>query len=175
MNNILDFINIIPNYPKPGISFHDITSLLENPLAYSKSISLLVNKFRHIRFTKVVGIESRGFLFGAPVALEMSVGFVAVRKSGKLPRDVIREKYVLEYGIDTLEIHRDAITPNDKVLIIDDLLATGGTACATVNLIRNLGGYVKNAAFIINLHNSGGKKRLNRIGVESFSLVNVFE
>jgi len=121
--------------------------------------------------TKVVGTEARGFLFGAPVALELGVGFVPVRKPGKLPRETIAENYELEYGTDQLEIHVDAIQPGDKVLVVDDLLATGGTIEATVKLIRRLGGEVTDAAFIINLFDIGGEQRLEKMGVKSYSLV----
>ncbi|MDN5987991.1 MAG: adenine phosphoribosyltransferase, partial [Hafniaceae bacterium] len=144
-------IKTIPDYPKPGILFRDVTSMLEDPKAYALSIELLVERYRNTGVTKVVGTEARGFLFGAPVALALGVGFVPVRKPGKLPRATLSESYELEYGTDTLEIHQDAIQPGDNVLVIDDLLATGGTIEATVKLIRRLGGVVTDAAFIIDL------------------------
>lgn len=137
---IKDSIKTIPDYPKAGILFRDVTSLLENPKAYSASIELLSEHYSESGVTKVVGTEARGFLFGAPVALALGVGFVPVRKPGKLPRETISESYELEYGTDTLEIHTDSIQPGDKVLVVDDLLATGGTIEATVKLIRRLGG-----------------------------------
>lgn len=137
---IKDSIKTIPDYPKAGILFRDVTSLLENPKAYSASIKLLSEHYSESGVTKVVGTEARGFLFGAPVALALGVGFVPVRKPGKLPRETISESYELEYGTDTLEIHTDSIQPGDKVLVVDDLLATGGTIEATVKLIRRLGG-----------------------------------
>ena len=121
-------------------------------------------------FNKVAGTEARGFLFGAPLAIEMGIGFVPVRKPNKLPREVVSECYELEYGTDTLEIHKDAIQPGDKVLLIDDLLATGGTIAASAKLIRRLGGEVEHAGFIINLPDLGGREKLDQIGVESFSL-----
>lgn len=164
-------IKTIPDYPKPGIFFRDITSLLENPQAYAASIELLVDHYRHHGLTKVVGTEARGFLFGAPVALALGLGFVPVRKPGKLPRAVLSESYELEYGVDKLEIHQDAIAPGDRVLVVDDLLATGGTIEATIKLIRRLGGEVKDAAFIINLADLGGEERLERMAVDSYSLV----
>lgn len=136
---IKDSIKTIPDYPKAGILFRDVTSLLENPKAYSASIELLSEHYSESGVTKVVGTEARGFLFGAPVALALGVGFVPVRKPGKLPRETISESYELEYGTDTLEIHTDSIQPGDKVLVVDDLLATGGTIEATVKLIRRLG------------------------------------
>ncbi len=167
---IKDSIKTVPNYPKPGIMFKDITSLMENPKAYKETINCFVEKYRDVGFTKVVGTESRGFLFGAPLALELGLPFVPVRKPGKLPREVIGESYVLEYGEDTLEIHTDAITSGDRVLVIDDLLATGGTIAATVSLIRRLGGEVNHAGFVINLPAVGGEKRLAEIDVETFGV-----
>ncbi|MGL9774356.1 MAG: adenine phosphoribosyltransferase [Sodalis sp. (in: enterobacteria)] len=164
-------IKSLPDYPKPGILFRDVTSLLENSRAYAASIALLADRFRDAGLTKIVGTEARGFLFGAPVALALGLGFVPVRKPGKLPRETISENYVLEYGTDSLEIHKDAIVPGDKVLVVDDLLATGGTICATVKLIRRLGGEVQDAAFVINLADLGGETLLNSIGVASHSLV----
>ncbi len=164
-------IKTIPDYPKPGILFRDVTSLLEAPEAYALSIQLLTDRYRDSGVTKVVGTEARGFLFGAPVALALNVGFVPVRKPGKLPRATLSESYELEYGTDKLEIHADAIHPGDKVLVIDDLLATGGTIEATVKLIRRLGGEVTDAAFVIDLPALGGEARLEAQGVHCFSLV----
>ncbi|AHF77982.1 Adenine phosphoribosyltransferase [Sodalis praecaptivus] len=164
-------IKSVPDYPKPGILFRDVTSLLEDPHAYAASIALLADRYRDAGLTKIVGTEARGFLFGAPVALALGLGFVPVRKPGKLPRETISENYVLEYGTDSLEIHKDAIVPGDKVLVVDDLLATGGTIGATVKLIRRLGGDVQDAAFVINLADLGGETLLNGIGVTSYSLV----
>lgn len=168
---IKDSIKTIPDYPKPGILFRDVTSLLEDPKAYAESIKLLADRYRDAGVTKVVGTEARGFLFGAPVALVLGVGFVPVRKPGKLPRETISETYDLEYGTDSLEIHVDAIQPGEKILVIDDLLATGGTIEATAKLIRRLGGEVTDAAFIINLPELGGEKRLNSLNINCYSLV----
>ena len=145
-------IKSIQDYPKPGILFRDVTSLLEDPKAYALSIDLLVERYKNAGITKVVGTEARGFLFGAPVALGLGVGFVPVRKPGKLPRETISETYDLEYGTDQLEIHVDAIK-------------------ATVKLIRRLGGEVADAAFIINLFDLGGEQRLEKQGITSYSLV----
>lgn len=163
-------IKSIPDYPKPGILFRDVTSLLEDANAYRETIQLLVEKYKDMGFTKVVGTEARGFLFGAPLALELGVGFVPVRKPGKLPRKTIGQSYDLEYGTDELQIHVDSIEAGDKVLVVDDLLATGGTIEATVKLIRQLGGTVEHAAFVINLPELGGDKRLEALGLNVFSI-----
>lgn len=164
-------IKAVPDYLQPGMLFRDITSMLEEPKAYALSIALLVEHYSGAGITKVVGTEARGFLFGAPMALALEVGFVPVRKPGKLPRATLSERYELEYGSDVLEIHQDAIQPGDKVLIVDDLLATGGTVEATVKLIRRLGGEVSDAAFVIDLPALGGEVRLNQMGVHCYSLL----
>ncbi|MBB1465724.1 MULTISPECIES: adenine phosphoribosyltransferase [Vibrio] len=163
-------IKSIPDYPKAGILFRDVTSLMEDPVAYKATIDLLVDTYKGMGFTKIVGTEARGFLFGAPLALELGVGFIPVRKPGKLPRQTVAQSYELEYGTDTLEIHTDAIVEGDKVLMVDDLLATGGTIEATTKLIRQLGGVVEHAAFVINLPEIGGDKRLQGLGLEVFSI-----
>ncbi len=147
-----------------------MTSLLENPKAYSASIKLLSEHYSESGVTKS-WVLKLAVLFGAPVALALGVGFVPVRKPGKLPRETISESYELEYGTDTLEIHTDSIQPGDKVLVVDDLLATGGTIEATVKLIRRLGGEVVHAAFIINLPELGGEARLTQQGIHCYSLV----
>ena len=165
-------IKSIPNYPKEGIIFRDITTLLEVPAAFKATIDLIVEQYRDKGITKVLGTESRGFIFGAPVALALGLPFELVRKPKKLPRETISQSYQLEYGQDTLEMHIDAISDGDNVLIIDDLLATGGTVEATVKLVQRLGGVVKHAAFVINLPELGGEKRLNNLGVDCYTLVN---
>jgi len=165
-------IKSIPNYPKEGIIFRDITTLLEVPAAFKATVDLIVEQYRDKGITKVLGTESRGFIFGAPVALALGLPFELVRKPKKLPRETISQSYQLEYGQDTLEMHVDAISKGDNVLIIDDLLATGGTVEATVKLVQRLGGVVKHAAFVINLPELGGEKRLNNLGVDCYTLVN---
>ena len=165
-------IKSIPNYPKEGIIFRDITTLLEVPAAFKATVDLIVEQYRNKGITKVLGTESRGFIFGAPVALALGLPFELVRKPKKLPRETISQSYQLEYGQDTLEMHIDAISEGDNVLIIDDLLATGGTVEATVKLVQRLGGVVKHAAFVINLPELGGEKRLNNLGVDCYTLVN---
>ena len=159
-------IKSIPDYPKEGIIFRDITTLLEVPAAFKATIDLIVEQYREKGITKVLGTESRGYIFGAPVALALGLPFELVRKPKKLPRETISQSYQLEYGQDTLEMHVDAISEGDNVLIIDDLLATGGTVEATVKLVQRLGGVVKHAAFVINLPELGGEKRLNNLGVD---------
>ena len=163
-------IKTVPDYPVPGIMFRDVTSLMENAAAYLATIDLLVEHYRDAGFTKIVGTESRGFLFGAPLALALNLPFIPVRKPGKLPREVLSESYSLEYGEDKLEIHTDAIQKGDKVLMVDDLLATGGTISATAKLITRLGGDATHAAFVINLPEIGGEKRLTEQGITLFSL-----
>ena len=165
-------IKSIPNYPKEGIIFRDITTLLEVPEAFKATIDLIVEQYRDKGITKVLGTESRGFIFGAPVALALGLPFELVRKPKKLPRETISQSYQLEYGQDTLEMHVDAISEGDNILIIDDLLATGGTVEATVKLVQRLGGVVKHAAFVINLPELGGEKRLNNLGVDCYTLIN---
>lgn len=163
-------IKAIPDYPKPGILFRDVTSLIENPAAFHQSIQLLAEPFKNKGYTKVVGTEARGFLFGAPVALALGLGFVPVRKPGKLPRATLAQSYELEYGEDTLEIHQDALSTGDKVLLIDDLLATGGTIEATAKLVRALGADVEDAAFVVALPDLGGIERLQSVGLKSYYL-----
>jgi len=171
LDYIRNAIKTIPNYPKEGIMFRDVTSLIEDPKAFVLVINEWQQRFENLGITKVVGTEARGFIFGAPLAVALGVGFVPVRKPGKLPREVISETYELEYGMDTLEIHTDAIQAGDKVLLVDDLIATGGTAEASVKLIRQLGGEINYAAFVINLVDLPGAKKLTTLGVESTCLV----
>jgi len=164
-------IKSIPDYPKPGILFRDITSLVEHPQAFAQTIELLVEFARQSGVDKVAGTEARGFIFGAPVAAALGVGFIPVRKSGKLPRAVVEEHYDLEYGRDCLQMHEDAIQPGERVLVIDDLLATGGTVEAAVKLVRRCGGEVTQAAFVISLPDLGGEQRLQAMGIEVMSLI----
>lgn len=167
---IKSVVKSVPDYPKLGVLFRDVTSVLEDHKAFSSTINLLLDKYSPMGFDKIAGTEARGFLFGAPLAIQMGVGFIPVRKPNKLPRDVLSESYQLEYGTDTLEIHKDAVEEGDKVLLIDDLLATGGTISATANLIRNLGGVVEHAGFVIDLPDLGGAARLRDNGITPFSI-----
>ena len=149
--NYKKLIREVPDYPKPGILFYDITTLLQDPVAFRSVIDELTALYREKKIEKVVGIESRGFIFGCPLAHQLGAGFVPVRKPGKLPADIFEVKYNLEYGSNSLAVHRDAIMPSERVLIVDDLLATGGTAAATVNLVRQLGGEIIGVAFLVEL------------------------
>lgn len=164
-------IKSVQDYPKPGILFRDVTSLMQDGAAFAAVIDHLKQHYSGRGITKIVGTESRGFIFGAPLAYAMGVAFVPVRKPGKLPRETIAESYQLEYGQDTLEIHLDAIAPEDKVLLVDDLLATGGTIDATTKLVRRLGGQVTDATFVVNLPDLGGQQRLEALGLTVHSLV----
>ena len=164
-------IRAIPDFPKPGILFRDITPLLNNPDALGEAVRRMAEPYRDAGIDVVAAAEARGFIFASPLALALHAGFVPVRKPGKLPFDTHAFHYELEYGTDQLEIHVDAIKPGDKVLVVDDLLATGGTIEATVKLIRRLGGEVTDAAFIINLFDLGGEQRLEKQGITSYSLV----
>jgi adenine phosphoribosyltransferase len=171
LTKLRDTIKTVPNYPKEGIMFRDVTSLMQNGEAFAQVIDLFKAKFADAGITTIVGTEARGFIFGAPLAYAMGVSFVPVRKPGKLPREVLSQDYDLEYGTDTLQIHTDAITDKDNVLLVDDLLATGGTMEATANLVRKLGGTVHGAAFVVTLPELGGEKRLADLDVEITTLV----
>ena len=153
-------IRHIPDFPKPGILFYDITTLLQDPAGLRAAIDSMALPFKDQQIDMVVGIESRGFIFGAPVADRLGAGFAPVRKSGKLPSACVRESYALEYGTDTLEIHEDAVRKGQRVLIVDDLLATGGTARAATDLVKKIGGTVHGLAFLIELVGLHGRARL---------------
>jgi adenine phosphoribosyltransferase len=168
--NINDYIRTIPDYPKPGIQFRDVTSLWQNAQGFRRTVDALVSPYAGLRIDKVVGIEARGFVLGGAVAHQLSVGFVPVRKKGKLPYHTLSADYSLEYGTDTLEIHQDAILPDEQVLIVDDLIATGGTIQAAIQLVRNLGGNVVGCSFIIDLPDLGGSKKIEAMNVPIMSL-----
>ncbi|MED3720672.1 adenine phosphoribosyltransferase [Geobacillus stearothermophilus] len=158
--DLKQYITIVPDFPKPGIMFKDITTLMDNGLAYKYAIDQIVQYVREKQIDIVVGPEARGFIIGCPVAYALGVGFAPVRKEGKLPREVVRVEYGLEYGTDVLTMHKDAIKPGQRVLITDDLLATGGTMRATIDLVEQLGGVVAGLAFLIELTELGGRKKL---------------
>jgi len=162
-------IRDIPNFPKPGIIFKDITPLLGNGRLFKQTIDLLADRYRPQEVDIILGIESRGFIIGAALAYRLEAGFCIVRKPGKLPYETHRASYLLEYGSDTLEVHRDALQPNARVLIVDDLLATGGTASAAAELVQKLGGRVVECAFVIELSFLKGREKLKPHGV--FSLI----
>jgi len=164
---VRDHIRAIADYPEPGVTFRDITPLLGNAAAFGRAIDDLVTKFHDVEVSRVVGIESRGFILASPVAYRLRAGFVPVRKAGKLPWAVAREEYQLEYGSDRLEIHRDAIHPDEPILIVDDVLATGGTALATSRLVEALGGKVVGIGVMIELDGLGGREKLSGHRVES--------
>ena len=169
--DIKRYIRTIPDYPKPGILFRDITTLLANKHAFRAAVDELMWPFLDADIDFVVGIEARGFILGGAVAHELGRGFVPIRKQGKLPFKVIGQDYQLEYGVDTIEIHADAIRKGDRVLLIDDLIATGGTAGAAIDLIRKSGGDVVAAAFVIDLPDLGGAQKLKDKGVKVHTLV----
>ncbi|MCU4674979.1 adenine phosphoribosyltransferase [Catenovulum sp. 2E275] len=164
-------IKAIPDYPKPGIIFRDVTSLVEDGAAFKKAVECLAQPYLNKGITKVVGTEARGFIFGSAVANILNTGFVLARKPNKLPRETISQTYQLEYGEDELHIHKDSLNPTDTVLLVDDLIATGGTIEATVKLVRQLGAQVEDAAFVIALPALGGEQKLRNLGVEPYSLV----
>jgi adenine phosphoribosyltransferase len=160
-------IRDIPDFPKPGILFKDITTLLQDGPAFRKSIDALAERCRRLRPDVVVGMESRGFIFGAPVAYALGIGFVPVRKLGKLPAATISEAYELEYGTNTVEMHRDGITAGQRVVIVDDLLATGGTCRATIKLVERLDGLVAGVAFLVELTFLNGRQQLAGYPIET--------
>jgi len=162
--DIRETIRTIPNHPKPGIMFRDITTLLGNARAFRRAVDELVQPYAGIRIDKVAGIEARGFILGGAVAHQLSTAFLPVRKKGKLPWKTIRQEYALEYGTDEVEIHADAIKKGDQVVIVDDLVATGGTAEAAIKLVERAGGIVIGLSFVIDLPELGGAEKLRKLG-----------
>ena len=167
MDKIKNAIRDIPDFPKEGIVFKDITPLLGDPEAFRRTIDLLVERYRDQGIDRVLGVESRGFLFAAPLAYLLNAGLVIVRKPGKLPYDSISESFELEYGTDTLEIHQDAVSPGQRVLVVDDLLATGGTVAAVTRLIARMGATVAECAFVVELDFLNGRDKLGDVPVHS--------
>jgi adenine phosphoribosyltransferase len=153
-------IRDIPDFPRPGVTFKDITPLLNDPTAFASAVDALAGAFLAAKIDRVLGVEARGFILAAPVAYRLRAGFVPVRKAGKLPWEIEREEYVLEYGTDLLEIHRDAVQDGERVLIVDDVLATGGTAAATARLVQRLGGAVVGLGFLVELAFLDGRAQL---------------
>ena len=163
-------IRTIKNYPIKGVLFRDITTLLKDPEGLRDSINKLVDRYKDLKIDKIAAIESRGFIIGAPLAYLLNVGLVLIRKPGKLPAETIDQDYKLEYGTDRIEVHVDAIEKGEKVLIVDDLIATGGTAEATVRLVQKMKGDIVECCFIIDLPDIGGRKRLENMGQKVFTL-----
>jgi adenine phosphoribosyltransferase len=167
---IKDLIRTIPDYPETGILFRDITTLLEDPTGFRLTIDEMLKPIKGLKISKVAGIEARGFIIGGAIAYQLGIGFVPIRKKGKLPWDVISQDYQLEYGTDTIEIHTDSIKPDESILLVDDLLATGGTVCAAIELVQKSQGKVIGCSFIVDLPDLGGQKKLLDRDIPMFSL-----
>lgn len=164
-------IRTIPDWPKPGILFRDVTTLFKDAVGFNHLIDLLVEKYKNTVIDKVAGIEARGFIIGAALAHRLGIGFVPVRKKGKLPAETLQEEYEKEYGPDIIEIHKDAIEPGEKILLLDDLVATGGTALAACKLIKKAGGDIVECGFVVDLPELGGTKKIEDAGFKTFHLV----
>jgi adenine phosphoribosyltransferase len=170
-HDLKESVRSIPDYPKPGIIFRDITTLLGSPRAFRRAVDELVQPWAGSKIDKVAGIEARGFIIGGAVAHQVSAGFVPIRKKGKLPHKRVSIAYSLEYGLDEMEMHEDAVSSGDRVVLVDDLIATGGTAEGAVKLIRQLGGQVVAACFIIDLPDLGGSEKLRKLDVPVRTLI----
>lgn len=170
-DHLARLVRTIPDHPVPGILFRDITTLLRDPLGFREVVDLLVGRYRTRGISMVAGIEARGFILGGAVAAGLGAGFVPVRKRGKLPAETIGQDYALEYGTDRVEIHADAVSASDRVLLVDDLIATGGTALAAITLLRVAGATVEEACFVIDLPDLGGAERVRAAGLEVFALL----
>jgi adenine phosphoribosyltransferase len=168
---IQDSIRTIPDYPKPGVQFRDITTLLGNARTFRRVIDELVEPWSVAKVDRVAGIEARGFILGGAVAHQLAAGFVPIRKKGKLPHTTVRVAYSLEYGLDEMEMHEDAVSRGERIILVDDLIATGGTAEAAVKLLRRLGAEILGACFVIDLPELGGSKKLTDLGVPVRTLV----
>ena len=167
---ITSYIRTIKHYPKQGIMYRDITTLLKDPVGFHIAIDALVERYNKMKIDKIVGIESRGFIIGAPLAYALGVGFVPIRKQGKLPSETIGQDYQLEYGTDRIEIHTDAINKGEQVLLVDDLIATGGTAEAAIILLHKMDADIVECSFLIDLPDIGGRQRLQKMNQKVFSL-----
>ncbi|SNY51156.1 adenine phosphoribosyltransferase [Pseudooceanicola antarcticus] len=170
MKAVKDYIRTIPDFPHEGIMFRDVTTLFGDPRGLRLAVDQMLHPYAGRRIDKVVGLEARGFILGGAIAHQLGLGFVPVRKKGKLPAATIGERYTLEYGEAEVEIHDDAIQPGESVLLVDDLLATGGTAEAGIKLIERLGGQIASCAFLVDLPELGGRKKLEGMGMEVFTL-----
>jgi adenine phosphoribosyltransferase len=163
-------IRTVPHYPKQGVMFRDITTLLKDPEGFRDTINELANRYAGVKIDRVAGIEARGFIVGAALAYHLGLGFVPIRKKGKLPAETVGQDYALEYGTDRIEMHVDAVSHGDRVLLVDDLIATGGTAGAACKLIESMGGTVVECCFIVDLPDLGGRARLEKHGHKVFAL-----
>ena len=170
-NDLKAAIRAIPDYPKPGIIFRDITTLLGSARAFRRAVDELVQPWAGAKVDKIAGIEARGFIIGGAIAHQLSAGFIPIRKKGKLPHKSVRVAYSLEYGIDEMEMHEDAVTPGERVILVDDLIATGGTAEGAVKLLRQMGAEVVSAVFMVDLPELGGAAKLRALGVNVRTLV----
>ena len=170
-DTLLSAIRTIPDYPKPGILFRDITTLLGNARAFRRAVDELVHPYAGTKIDKIAGIEARGFILGGAIAHQLSAGFIPIRKKGKLPHDTVRVAYSLEYGVDEMEMHRDAVKPGEKVILVDDLIATGGTADGACRLLTQMGAEIVAACFVIDLPDLGGRAKLEALGVGVRTLI----
>ena len=170
MMPIKSLIRTVPHYPKQGVMFRDITTLFKDPVGFKLTINELVHRYAGVKIDKVAGIESRGFIIGAALAFQLGVGFVPIRKKGKLPAETVGHDYELEYGVDRVEMHVDAVSKGERVLLVDDLIATGGTAGAACKLIESMGGKIVECCFVIDLPDLGGRARLEKLGHKVFAL-----
>ena len=168
--SLKSLIRTVPHYPKNGVMFRDITTLLKDAVGFRITINEFVHRYTGVKVDRIAAIESRGFIIGAALAFQLGVGFVPIRKKGKLPAETIGHDYQLEYGSDRIEIHVDAISEGDRILLVDDLIATGGTAEAAVKLIEQMGGEIIECCFVIDLPGLGGRKRLEKLGQKVFTL-----
>jgi adenine phosphoribosyltransferase len=170
-NDLRSAIRTIPDYPKPGVMFRDITTLLGSPRAFRRAVDELVQPWAGTKIDKVAGIEARGFILGGAVAHQLSAGFVPIRKKGKLPHAKVSIAYSLEYGVDEMEMHSDAVAPGERVIVIDDLIATGGTAEGAVKMLKSIGADVVAACFVIDLPDLGGARKIEALGVPVRTLI----
>ena len=168
--SLKSLIRTVPHYPKNGVMFRDITTLLKDAVGFRITINEFVHRYTGVKVDRIAAIESRGFIIGSALAFQLGVGFVPIRKKGKLPAETIGHDYQLEYGSDRIEIHVDAISEGDRILLVDDLIATGGTAEAAVKLIEQMGGEIVECCFVIDLPGLGGRKRLEKLGQKVFTL-----
>lgn len=167
---IKSLIRTVPHYPKQGVMFRDVTTLLKDPVGFKITINELVKRYADVKIDRIAGIEARGFIIGSALAFQLGLGFVPVRKEGKLPAETVGQDYELEYGTDRIEMHVDSVSENEQILLVDDLIATGGTAEAACKLIETMGGQIVECCFVIDLPDLGGRARLEQAGYNVFAL-----